>query len=252
MRHPLLPSCPLLTLGDTAPQTALPRQFRLCVWNWHKCKHPGWQQDFLTLCAQSDLFLAQEARLALPTRQLLAQSGLQWNAAISFVSPRRKLPTGIAAGCRAAAQDLSFFAAAHEPLLRIPKMTMRLVYPLAHTRLLVVHLHAINFTGLSPFEQTLRQAENLLAEFDGPVIVAGDFNTWSQKRTRALQAAAQRLQLQEVVFRPDLRTRYLRRPVDYVFTRGLHTVRAEALPMTSSDHRPLTATLRLPEPRLQI
>lgn len=246
MKHPLLPSSPLLNLGAPPSVQTLPRQIRLCVWNVQKCKREGWQKDFLSLCAQSDLFLAQEAKLNPCGSAALEQSGLNWNAAISFLSPRGKIPTGVAAGCRAPASDIVFNATVREPLLRIPKMTMRLVYPMANTRLLAINLHAINFTGLAPFKRNLQNAAQLLAAFDGPVIVAGDFNAWSRKRRDELLRVAAELDLQEVIFDPDLRTRYLRRTVDYIFTRGLETVSSEIPVLSSSDHHPLTAVLRLP------
>ncbi len=244
MKNPLRPPKTLLVIGDISTKQVLPDTFRLCIWNWHKCKHPGWQTDFLQLCAQSDLFLAQEARFSPATCALLTESRLQWNGAISFLSPVRQIPTGIAAGCRAPASTIHAYVGAREPVLHIPKMTMRLTYPLARTQLLVLNLHAINFTGVTPFAHTLQQAAQLVETFSGPVIVAGDFNTWSRKRTRALQELAEKLQLQEVSFTPDLRTRYWQRPVDYLFTRGLQVVQAKALPFTSSDHHPLLATLR--------
>lgn len=246
MKHPLRPPKTLVVVGQTTSQTALPRQFRLCCWNWHKCKHPQWAADFTRLCAQTDLFLAQEVRLSPTTCNLLTQNTLQWNAAISFLSPIRRIPTGIAAGCLVAAQEIACYASEREPVVRTPKMTMKLIYPLENTQLLVLHLHAINFTGLTPFERTLEQAAELVFQFKGPVIVAGDFNTWSQKRTDRLHTLAKQLGLQEVVFSPDLRSRFLRRPVDYLFIRGLEVVRAQTQSVHSSDHHPLCALLRLP------
>ncbi len=246
MKNPLLPDTPLINTGPAPSLACLPRTFRLSVWNWHKCKHEDWKRDFLALCARSDLFLAQEARLGSACAEAVGQSGLNWNAAISFLSPRAKIPTGIAAGCRAPATDILFNASVCEPLLHIPKMTMRLIYPLAGTRLLVINLHAINFTGIGPFKRTLQNAADLLARFDGPVIVAGDFNVWSQKRHHELLLTAQKLGLQEITFTPDLRTRYFRRTVDYIFVRGLEVAESSVPEMDSSDHRPLTAVLRLP------
>lgn len=245
MKNPLLPDTPLINTGPAPSLGRLPRTFRLAVWNWHKCKHADWKRDFLNLCAHSDLFLAQEARLSPACAEAVSQSGLNWNAAISFLSPRARIPTGIAAGCRAPATDIVFNASVCEPLLHIPKMTMRLLYPLENTRLLVINLHAINFTGIGPFKRTLQNASDLLARFDGPVIVAGDFNVWSRKRHEELILTAQKLGLREITFAPDLRTRYFRRTVDYIFVRGLEAVESSVPAIDSSDHRPLTAALRL-------
>ena len=245
MINPLRVPHPLLVVGQAQTPQALPTQFRVCSWNWHKCTHPHWAQDFTTLCKQSDLFLAQEARLSQPTCQLLAQSNMQWNAAISFLSPVKHIPTGLAAGCRVPAQEITCQSGAWEPIVRVPKMMMKLMYPLAKAQLLVLHLHAVNFTGTAPFELTLQKAAQFIAPFQGPVLLAGDFNTWNQKRIDLLRQLAAQLQLQEVLFSPDLRTRYLKRPVDYLFTRGLETVNAQVLALSSSDHLPLLATFRL-------
>lgn len=246
MKSLFLPDSPLLSCGSAPACKTLPDTLRLTVWNWHKCKHPLWQKDFLALCAQSDLFLAQEVQLSPVCRQTAAQSGLHWDAAISFLSPRKKLPTGIAAGCRAPAKQILFDASAIEPLLRIPKMTMWLVYPLANGgQLLAVNLHAVNFSGLSVFKYHLHQAAQRVHAFDGPVIVAGDFNVWSEKRRLEMLGMAQALGLQEVLFRPDLRTRYLHRPVDYIFTRGLRVCSSRVQNLHSSDHRPLQALLQV-------
>ena len=195
MKNPLLPDTPLINTGPAPSLGRLPRTFRLAVWNWHKCKHADWKRDFLNLCAHSDLFLAQEARLSPACAEAVSQSGLNWNAAISFLSPRARIPTGIAAGCRAPATDIVFNASVCEPLLHIPKMTMRLLYPLENTRLLVINLHAINLTGFGPFKRTLQNASDLLARSDGPVSVAGDFNVWSRKRHEDLILTTQKLGL---------------------------------------------------------
>ena len=245
MIHPLRTPRTLLVVGQAGTDPALPQPFRVCSWNWHKCTHPHWAQDFTALCRQCDLFLAQEARLSPSTCQLLAQSNMQWNAAISFLSPVKHIPTGLAAGCRVAAQEITCQSGAREPIVRIPKMMMKLMYPLAKAQLLVLHLHAINFTGTAPFELTLQKAAQFIAPFQGPVLLAGDFNTWSQKRIDLLRQLAAKLQLQEVLFSPDLRTRYLKHPVDYLFTRGLDTLNAKVLTLSSSDHHPLLATFRL-------
>ncbi len=241
-----LPDTPLINGGSAPTLKALPETFRLAVWNCHKCKHPLWQKDFLALCAQSDLFLAQEVQLSPSCRQAARQSGLQWNTAISFLSPRRKLPTGIAAGCRAPAKQILFDSSVIEPLLRIPKMTMWLVYPLSNGgQLLAVNLHAVNFSGLSSFKYHLHQAAQRVHAFEGPIIVAGDFNVWSEKRRQEMLGMAQTLGLAEVSFLPDLRTRYLHRPVDYIFTRGLKVCASRVADFRSSDHRPLLAKLQV-------
>lgn len=245
MKHPLAPQEPLISFGSAPAQTALPRTFRLSVWNLHKCAHADWKKDFSGLCAQTDLFLVQEMRLSPAVMQTAVQSSLHWHAAISFLFPKGKHPTGVACGARAAAQDIRFNAQSREPLLRLPKMTLCAVYPIAQSKLLALNLHGINFTGLEAFKQQLAAAAALCANWQGPLIAAGDFNAWSQKRQNEMRREAQTLGLREVLFRPDERTRYMGKPVDFIFTRGLETLSSSVAPLYSSDHRPLCAVLRL-------
>lgn len=245
MKHPLLPDKPLSSQGH-ASQTALPNPFRVLVWNCHKGTYPHWHTEFFKYCQQTDLMLMQEMCLTPNTQQLLQQSKLIWHTVAGFVSPLKNFHTGVSVGCRADAQEITYNASIKEPLLYLPKITLGLTYPLGQTRILVCNLHAINFTGLKPFERTLQNAAELVNRFTGPVLWAGDFNTWSQKRIRILYDITRQLGLTEVTFTPDIRTRYLHHPVDYLFIRGLEVLQAQVLPCHTSDHQPLTATLLLP------
>lgn len=230
---------------------ALGTRFNLCVWNWHKSKDPGWEKEFLALCKKADLFAAQEAVFSPETVRLLNRSPFHWSGAVSFLSPRNRIPTGIATGCTVRSIQTAYKAEIAEPFFKMPKMTMSSLYPLENgSYLLLLNMHAINFKGNKAFEQNLAHAETLLEQFDGPVIAAGDFNAWSGTRTRLLAQAAKRLGLEEVRFTPDLRTRYLRRPVDFIFTRGLEVTFSRVMETSASDHNPLLAGFRLPAQRV--
>lgn len=231
----------------TPSRPALGGRFTLCVWNWHKSKDPGWEKEFLALCKRTDLFAAQEAAFSPKTVRLLDESPFHWTGAVSFLSPRRKTPTGITTGCIVRSVQTAYKAEIAEPFFKMPKMTMSSLYPLANgSYLLLLNMHAINFKGSKAFEQNLAHAETLLEKFDGPVIACGDFNAWSGTRTRLLAQAAKRLGLAEVRFAPDLRTRCLRRPVDFIFTRGLELTFSQVIETAASDHNPLLAGFRLP------
>lgn len=245
MLYKKLPEGEVLISRGNATRSALPKRFNVCVWNFQKCKGAQWARDFGELAAKTDLFLAQEVMFSPCAESALSAAPLYWTAAISFLTLRGHIPVGIAAGCVTRPEAVAFNASVREPLLKTPKMTMSAVYPLAHTRLLVINIHAINFTGLKAFEQNLQNAEKLLGKFDGPVLIAGDFNVWSTRRLNRLRELALKLQLEEVDFTPDLRTRYLRKTVDYIFVRGLHIRSAQVPDVRSSDHRPLLAELEL-------
>lgn len=245
MLYKPLPEGQILVSRGKARHTALPNRFELCVWNFQKCKHADWVRDFTALAAKSDLFLAQEVMFRPYVQTAIENAPLHWTAAISFLTWRGKIPVGIAVGSTVRPLAVSFDASVREPILKTPKMTMSLLLPLAKTELLVLNMHAINFTRLKTFDANIANAERLLGKFEGPILLAGDFNVWSKKRLETLRALAARLNLQEVAFTPDLRTRYLRKPVDYIFVRGLKVCQAYVPDLHSSDHRPLWAELEL-------
>ncbi|MGL9734617.1 MAG: endonuclease/exonuclease/phosphatase family protein, partial [Symbiopectobacterium sp.] len=80
----------------------------------------------------------------------------------------------------------------------------------------------------------------------GPVIMAGDFNTWSRQRIDALYQFASEIALREVRFIDDQRRRTFGRPLDFVFYRGLHVMQSSVLVTQASDHNPLLVEFQLP------
>ncbi|HEY3533273.1 MAG TPA: EEP domain-containing protein, partial [Casimicrobiaceae bacterium] len=61
----------------------------------------------------------------------------------------------------------------------------------------------------------------------------------------ALREVARRLGLTEVSMPTDRRTRFFGHQVDRIYVRGLVATSASAVPVTSSDHNPVLATLRV-------
>jgi hypothetical protein len=107
--------------------------------------------------------------------------------------------------------------------------------------LAVVNVHAINFSlSVESYTQQMRAIGDALATHTGPVIFAGDFNTWSAARTQVVADVAQRLGLEEIKFAEDKRTLFFGKQLDHILVRGLRVVSASAIPVTSSDHNPVT------------
>ncbi|MDR0953725.1 MAG: endonuclease/exonuclease/phosphatase family protein [Elusimicrobiota bacterium] len=219
--------------------------FSLCVWNFQKCKNKKWTDDFAALASDTDIFLGQEIRIHKKVEAALIKTPLYWSSAVSFYSLYKKLATGITIGSLAKPLHLEIIAPVKEPFVKVPKMTMSAVFDIAGTEMLVINVHAINFKGIKAFEENLRQAKNLLKLFKGPIIIAGDFNTWSKRRLLAAKTLIQSLHMREVKFTPDNRARFFKHPVDYIFTRGLKLQKAW-IPITkSSDHNPMRAIFTL-------
>ncbi len=237
----------VLTAHGRPTQDALPRRFTVCIWNWQKCKQKSWTEDFQKISAAADLFLAQEVHRTDKVQTVMDAAPYYWTGAVSFFSLKDNSPIGVATGCTAKPAQVAFSAAQREPILRMPKMTLATLVPLQHSKhsLLVINVHAINFTGLKTFEKNLRCAAELLLGFNGPVLLGGDFNSWSSKRRRLLQCTAKTAGLSEVAFEPDARTRFWGRPVDYLFVRGLKVLAAGVRVTDASDHNPLLARLEI-------
>lgn len=237
----------VLTAHGSPTQEALPRKFTVCVWNWQKCKQPNWKNDFKKIAQTADLFLAQEVHRTASVKNLMDSAPYHWTGAVSFFSLKDQSPIGVATGCTAKPTQVAFAADQREPILRMPKMTLSTLVPVQGTKrpLLVINVHAINFTGLKLFEQNLRRAAELLLGFNGPVLLGGDFNSWSAKRRRLLHGVAKTAGLSEILFEPDRRTRFWGRPVDYLFVRGLKVLAAGVRVTDASDHNPLLARLEI-------
>jgi endonuclease/exonuclease/phosphatase (EEP) superfamily protein YafD len=85
----------------------------------------------------------------------------------------------------------------------------------------------------------------ILQKHQGPMILSGDFNTWSEARLAIIEELSGRLGLEPADFKTDLATKIFGRVVDHVYYRGLTLEEAEVIEVTSSDHNPLWIRFRL-------
>jgi len=227
-------------------QAGLNRQLQVLVWNIEKAGNPGWDSDLGTLGADSDLLLIQEASVQASIADALPQPLFQAFAA-GYINS--KTETGVLT-LSTVEPSLHCNLTAWEPWLGTPKATNITEYPIdgLDRRLLVINLHAVNFSvGLADFETQVKALEPLLNRHIGPLIVAGDFNTWSNNRSRSLNAFMAKHQLLPVVFEPDHRTQFWNLPLDHVYLRGLDLVEASTIEVQSSDHNPLLITVEVPQ-----
>ena len=219
---------------------------RIASWNVHKEGDPGWQADLNDLIARSDVLLLQEAGLAPELRAAIERGGLRWVLASSFAY--RDAEYGVLTATRVApAAACTLWA--YEPLLGIPKSALITYFRLIgrDAMLAVANLHAINFApGSLGYHAQLEALGDALAAHSGPLVVAGDFNTWNEARDGEMSALATRLSLKPVAFPVDVRRRFFGRVFDWIYVRGLEVHDATAWEVTSSDHNPLLVTFRVP------
>lgn len=221
-----------------------PRHIGLLVWNIHKGAHPQALADLQRLAAGKELVLIQEARLEQEPVRVLREARF-W----SFAPGYRTGSTSTGVMTLSAAEPLAHcHLADREPWLRSPKAIGITRFKLAASEqtLAVVNVHAVNFTlGLVDFRRQIDKIETTLKAHEGPVILAGDFNTWRKARLAVLLQAAHRLRLQEISFDEDARFAPFGSAVDRVFVRDLRVIDASIQAVDSSDHNPLSVTLRM-------
>jgi endonuclease/exonuclease/phosphatase (EEP) superfamily protein YafD len=222
-----------------------PQAIRIVSWNIHKQADSGWQRDLRLFGTRNDLVLLQETVLDAPLRAAIGDEGFRWVMASSF------LESGIDIGVLTASRVLPLASCTErvvEPLLRIPKSAVITWFALNGRRdsLAVVNVHAINFSlSLGAYCEQFKAIGDALDHHRGPVILAGDLNTWTDARAAAVQAVANRLGLTEVRYGTGRRSEFFGHELDHIYTRQLATVASSALAVRSSDHNPVAATLRV-------
>lgn len=241
-----------LQLIGGACRTALGNgPIRLLVWNMYKCRYRGWSEDFQTLIHEKDLVLLQESVFQTKYDPLFqTPECFEWVMARSHRSNITLAESGIKTGSVAHSSEQIFFMSPDpEPIIKVPKMLLATTYPLAgqDERLLVVNIHAINFVSFPKYSRQIRQIAEATENHNGPVILAGDFNTWSKLRAQSLREITSRMGLQEISLARRGRLHHFNQHLDHVFYRGLELQKAEVLSgINTSDHYPISAEFRLP------
>lgn len=221
------------------------RPLRIASWNLHKGEDDGWQADLTRYAQEFDILLLQEAVLSAPVREVLERAGHSWRMAGAFAYNGEE--RGVLVAARVRPLDACTLRA-FEPLARLPKSAMVARFKLATGQVLAVaNLHGINFTlGLEAFRGQLTAVADVMANHDGPAVLGGDFNTWSEERHNVLNDVATRLGMKPVELVPDGRRRTFGRHLDHLFVRGFRVLQAGAPEVKSSDHNPILVTLTAP------
>ncbi|WP_040976169.1 endonuclease/exonuclease/phosphatase family protein [Necropsobacter massiliensis] len=222
--------------------------FGVLVWNIHKGQDQGWQRAVRQFAQGKDFVLLQEVT---ERQNITGLFSGQFSTAL-YVTAFAYL------GQQSGVNSLSRFTpqiycagASVEPWIRIPKVGNAMRFPLADGRhLLTVNLHLVNFE-LNPtyYYRQLTDMMALIAQHQGPIILAGDFNSWNDRRLALIRRLAAQYQLQQVNFTPDHRLRFFGNPLDWVFVRGFNILQATTLQTSSSDHHPLLLELELLKPQ---
>ncbi len=231
--------------------TLNPESIKILTWNVYKEKRKAWAEDFKKLSAGKHIIMIQEARLKYGSSDpfTIKGMGLKFARSFSYNTPVRT-DTGVMTISVSKPRHVSYIrTATGEPLTHTPKISLIAVYRLenADKNLMTINTHAINFVKTSVFMSQMSELEKTISSHAGPVIFAGDFNTWNKKRNTIISGIITRLEMKETDFNPDTRTKRFRYPLDHIFYKGLELKNSSvAGSLFSSDHKALEAEFYLP------
>ena len=222
-----------------------PEDITFLNWNIYKGNGDNWKQDLSSFAHEHDLMTIQEAMLDEHLTELLDVHDFNWTMHTAFHL------NGKAAGVMNVANTDSLHSCGfrvNEPIMRIPKATLVSYYAIEgrDKKLLVANIHGINFTlGVDAYRIQLEKLHDSIAHHDGPMIVAGDFNSWSRERVLQMQAFVDRLALLKIEYAINNKTHVFGNAIDHVFYRQLELVKNKVLQVSSSDHNPISVSFRL-------
>jgi endonuclease/exonuclease/phosphatase (EEP) superfamily protein YafD len=105
----------------------------------------------------------------------------------------------------------------------------------------VVNVHGINFVTAKKFGEEMERIYQEIKNLPSPLVLSGDFNTWTDERIQILQEYATKLGLSEAQFIPDQRLRFRGNVLDHFYhTNDLRINSAKSEESyQGSDHKPL-------------
>ncbi|MDX1823145.1 MAG: endonuclease/exonuclease/phosphatase family protein [Thiohalomonadales bacterium] len=224
-----------------------PARITLLTWNIYKQYRHDWLFDFQQFSRNKDLVILQEARMDTTLGAVLADSSLQWLMTATFYD--QTIATGVLTAARVpSSQHCALYTP--EPWIRVPKSILISTYPLTgkKQRLLVANVHGINFSlGLDTYRTQFRNLAKVLRQHRGPIILAGDFNSWREDRELILDELRKEFSLRQVGYENYHRTTVFGNSIDRIYYRGLELVETASPNVSSSDHNPLIVTFKLIE-----
>lgn len=228
-----------------------PENINVLVWNIYKGGLLSWNIDLERYARHKDIVILQEGILNDAMRaEFDASKKLQYSFATSFVFKTSGHATGVVTGATLFPSDVIYQRSKGREIIGFtPKMVLLTKYPIRESdkELLVINIHALNTVSWKRVAAQILDALRVAKDHDGPVIFAGDFNTWSRKKEAFAMRAMARAGFTNVDFhngheRMSVFGRYL----DYIFVRGLAVKNSRVISeATGSDHKPLSANLKI-------
>lgn len=210
------------------------------TWNAQKYSDDRFLSDLQRVSETADIVLVQEA-----LHSTQHQNEFSWNFPFHFSFHKSFcMPNNHATGVINSARfelfnNLTFPSPDQELLIFTPKVSAYSQVVVNGKLIHLINTHALNFNLGGPFERQIYQIAKFISKLSGPVVWAGDFNTWNLPRKNYLTNITKALGMKHLSPGKDPRRLIL----DHVFVRGLVASKTEVLLEKSSDHYPLRTIL---------
>ncbi len=226
----------------------VPDSFGVLCWNVYKknTKHLKFKPFLhkLTKEQEIDLLLFQEANFRDDQHFTLPNFAFDAAANLEF----RGEFYGVLSASRVESKSAqAYLSEGRESLVGPHKSLLLSSYPFEDgSELLVLNVHAINFREMGRYQKELERFLELMKHHEGPMIVAGDFNSWNKKRMQKLHQIREELALSTVPFKQiDKVKSFMGNHLDFIFYRGVKLLDFRVYKDHGlSDHNPLFAQFK--------
>lgn len=226
----------------------VPDTFGVLCWNVYKqnSKHQGFQPFIqrLTKEKEIDFLLLQEANFRNDKHFTLPNFAFDAAANLEF----RGEFYGVLSASRVESKSAqAYLSEGRESLIGPHKSLIMSEYPFEDgSTLIVLNIHAINFRENKRYYRELERFLELMNHHTGPMIIAGDFNSWNKKRIQKLHEIREELGLNTVPFKQvDKVKSFMGNHLDFIFYRGMELLEFSVdKDHGVSDHHPLFAQFK--------
>ncbi len=226
----------------------LPSIIDIAIWNiWKAAGGDAFLNEYQRICQDRHIILCQEALLTLKGLGHFAPSGFVVNHGGSY-----KRMDGLRDGVMtvSVAQPgqgtRRVLCLSPEPLLKTTKATLITNYKIAgrSESLCVVNTHSTLIRRPSTAVREIQQVIEHIAGHVGPILYAGDFNTFTSAYITEVDRVLSTIGLERVRF--DMDPRASTSALDQLYTRDINIVNAVVdTTYVKSDHFPILARLDL-------
>tara|TARA_R110002072_G_scaffold64203_5_gene159777 strand:- start:122749 stop:123591 length:843 start_codon:yes stop_codon:yes gene_type:complete len=221
--------------------------FKVLVWNLYKGDNPDFEAKVFDEAGKYDIEIFQEVTDKKTFDPILHDKDYNSIMANSFIY-NEGIKAGVATRSKFNRTYVhGYHPVGREPMVKTPKAALITNYRIENSEqtLMVVNIHAINFVLIDVFANFMKDIYHQVKDHKGPMIFAGDFNTWAPNRNWFLQKIAKKLNLKFSKYDLDVRKKFFGYELDHILYRGLKLNWATSKESLASDHNPLMASFSL-------